>query len=80
MGSYPNCMYPQLTLENYGTSSCPKKIHHICQQNIDELQYNGEFERVFGLQFCCSEYVVDLKNKSLFSSSEDSECKSDEEK
>ena len=48
--------------------------------NIDEVQYNGEFEKQYGLQFCCSECIVELMNKNVFSSSEDSECNSDEEK
>ena len=47
--------------------------------NIDEVQYNGEFEKQYGLQFCCSECIVELMNKNLFSSSEDSECNSNEE-
>ena len=41
--SYQNCLYPTLTLENCGTSNCTKKLHHICQTNIDEAQYNGNF-------------------------------------
>ena len=56
------------------------KLHHKCQQNIDEAEYNGEFEKVFGLQFCCSDCIIELKYKSLFSSSEDSDCESYEEK
>ena len=81
MCSYQNCLYPTLTLDNCGTSNCIKKLHHICQTNIDEAQYNGNFERLFGLRFACSDCIVELQKKGLFPSSEDdSECVSDEEK
>ena len=78
--SYQIFLCPKLTLYNCWTNNCFKRLHYICQQNIDEAQYNGEFERVFSLQFCCSECIVEIQNKSLFSSSEDSEYDSDEEK
>ena len=70
-----------LTLDNCGTSNYIKKLHHICQTNIDEAQYNSNFKRLFGLRFSCSECIVELQRKGLFPSSEDdSECVSDEEK
>ena len=58
--SYQNCLYSTLILENCGTSNCTNKLHHICQQNIDEAQYNGNFVRVFGLRFSCSQCIVEL--------------------
>ena len=61
--SYQNRLYPDLTLENCGTSNCTNKLHHMCQQNIDEEQYNGQFESVFGLRFSCSECIVELQKK-----------------
>ena len=61
--SYQNCVYPNLTLESCGTSNCTKNLHHICQQNIDEAQYVGQFERLYGLRFSCSEYIVELQKK-----------------
>ena len=79
--SYQNYLYLTLTLQNYGTSNCTNKSHYICQQNIDEAQYNGNFERVFGLRFSCSECIVELQKKELFPSSEEySECVNDEKK
>ena len=79
--SCQNCLYPNLTLENFGTSNCIKKLHHICQTNIDEAQYHGNFERPFGLRFTCSDCIVELQKIGLFPSSEDDcECVSDEEK
>ena len=61
--SYQNCVYPNLTLENCGTSNYTKNLHHICQQNIDEAQYDGQFERLYGLRFSCSECIVELQKK-----------------
>ena len=58
--SYQNCLYSTLILENCGTSNCANKLHHMCQQNIDEAQYNGNFVRVFGLRFSCSQCIVEL--------------------
>ena len=63
--SYQNCVYPTLILENCGTSNCTKKLHNICQTNIDEAQYNGNFERLFGLRFSCSECIVELQKKRI---------------
>ena len=63
MCSYQNCVYPTLTLENCGTSNCIKKLHHICQTNIDEAQYNDNFERLFCLRFACSDCIVELQKK-----------------
>ena len=62
------------SVEYCGTSNCTNKLHHIYQQNIDEAQYNGQFESVFGLRFSYSECIV------VPSSQEDYECQSDEEK
>ena len=58
---YQNCLHPTLTLENGGTSNCIKKLHHICQVNIDEAQYNGNFERLFGLRFASSDCIIELQ-------------------
>ena len=63
MCPYQNCLYPNLMLENFGTSNCTNKLHHICQQNIDEAQYNGQFESLFGLRFSCFEFIVELQKK-----------------
>ena len=35
----------------------------MCQNNIDNVQYNGEFETKFGLSFRCSECIVECINK-----------------
>ena len=64
--SYQNCLYQNLTLEHCGTSNCTNKLHHMCQQNIDEEQYNGQFESVFGLRFSCSECIVELQKKCVY--------------
>ena len=37
----------------------------MCQNNIDNVQYNGEFETKFGLSFHCSECIVECINKEL---------------
>ena len=80
MCSYGNCLYPYVDLETCGTSNCYKKLHHICQTNIDEAQWNGKFEELFSLRFACFDCIVELQKKGLFPSSEDdSECVSDEE-
>ena len=60
--------------------NCTNKLHHTCQQNIDEAQYNGNFEKIFGLRFSCSECIIELQKKLFPSSEDDSECVSDEEK
>ena len=77
--SYQNRLYPDLTLDNCGTSNCTNKLKNICQQNIDKAQNNGQFESVFDLRVSCSECIVELQEKGLFTSSEeDAECESDE--
>ena len=37
----------------------------MCQNNIDNVQYNGEFEIEFGLEFRCSECIVECMNNEL---------------
>ena len=34
----------------------------MCRNNIDNVQYNGEFEIKFGLAFRCSERIVECMN------------------
>ena len=63
--SYQIFLYHNLTLENCGTSNCTNKLYHIYQQNIDEAQYNGQFESLFGLRFSCFEFIVELQKKSF---------------
>ena len=49
--------------------------------NIDKAQYNGNFERLFGLRFGSSDCIAELQRKGLFLLSEDDyECVSDEKK
>ena len=80
MCSYGNCLYPNNDLETCGTSNCYKKLHHFCQTNIDEAQFNGKFEDLFGLRFACYDCMAGLMKKGLFPSSEDNtESESDEE-
>jgi len=45
---YDNCLVFHNDLETCGTSNCYKKFHHSCQNNIDEAQFHGKFEDVFG--------------------------------
>ena len=58
-------------LETCGTSNCYKKLHHSCHHNIDEAQFNGKFEDVFGLRYACYNCMVELMKKGLFPLSED---------
>ena len=80
MCSYGNCLYPHVDLETCGTRNYYKKLHHICQTNIDEAQWNGKFEDVCGLRFACYDCMARIMKKGLFPSSEDdTESESDEE-
>ena len=40
-------------------------MYHLCQNNIDNVQYNGEFEIKFGLAFWCSEFIEEYMNNEL---------------
>ena len=37
----------------------------MCQNNIDNVQYNGEFEIKFGLVFRCSECIKECMDNEL---------------
>ena len=79
--SYQNYLYPTLILENCGTSNCIKKLYDLCQINIDEAQYNVNFENIISLRFPCSDCIFELQKKGLFPSSEEySECVNNEKK
>ena len=81
--SYKNCLIKNQTLEYCATKKCLKTLHHMCQNNIDNVQYNGDFETEFCLMFCYSERIVErMKHvspyeKNVFDS--DTEFKSEEE-
>ena len=55
--SYKICLYNNLKLENCATKNCFNKLHHLCQNNIDNVSYDGGFEKKFGCTFCCSECI-----------------------
>ena len=39
----------------------------MCQNNIDNVQYNGDFKTKFSLIFCCSKCIVErLKHVSPY--------------
>ena len=59
-------MYSRVDLETCGTIYCYKKLHHIFQTNIDEEQWNGKFEQLFGLHFACFDCIVELQTKDCF--------------
>ena len=42
--SYSNCLFENIKLENCVIKNCSNKLHHVCQNNIDHVQYNCEFE------------------------------------
>ena len=63
---YDNCLVLHNDLETCGTSNCYKKLHHSCQNNIDEAQFNGKFEDVFGLRYACYDCMAELMKKGLF--------------
>ena len=49
--SNKNCLIKNLKLENCATKNCSKTLHHMCQINIDNVLYDGDFESKFGLIF-----------------------------
>ena len=57
----------------------------MCQNNIDNVQYNGDFETKFRLIFCCSKCIVErLKHvfpyeQILFDSETESESEEREQ-
>ena len=53
----------------------------MCQNNIDNVQYNGDFKTKFSLIFCCSKYIVErLKHVSPYEQIlSDSETESESE-
>ena len=63
--SYRNCLFENLKLEDCGNKHCSNKLHHMCQNNINNFQYNGEFEIKFDLAFRCSVYIVECMNNGL---------------
>ena len=58
-------MFGNLKLEDYAIKNCSNELHHICQNNIDNTQYNSEFETKFGLVFRYSEFILECMNKKL---------------
>ena len=52
-------LFKNLKLENCATKNCSNKLHHLCQNNIDQSSYDGSFEKYFGKTFCCSECIGD---------------------
>ena len=67
--SYKNCLYNNLKLENCATKRCTNKLHHLCQNNIDQSSYGNGFENHFGNTFRCSE-CIEYKMKMIFLDSE----------
>ena len=55
--SYKICLYNNLKLENCATKNCSNKLHHLCQNNIDNVLYNIDFEEHFGCICCCFECI-----------------------
>ena len=39
--SYKNCLYKNLKLENCATKRCTNKLHHLCQNNIDNVSFDS---------------------------------------
>ena len=78
--SYKNCLYKNLKLVDCATKRCKNKLHHLCQNNIDQSSYDGSFESHFGNIFCCSKCIenkmklIPPYNHKLF----DSETSEDE--
>ena len=51
--------------EDCENKNCSNKLHHMCQNNIDNMQYNSEFKIKFSLVFRCSECIVECMNNEL---------------
>ena len=55
--SCKNYLIKNLKLENCATKNCSNKLHHLCQNNIDNVLYNIDFEEHFGCICCCFECI-----------------------
>jgi len=38
----------QLKLEDYGMKNCTNKLRHLCQNNIDNVSFDSQFEEKYG--------------------------------
>ena len=67
--------------EDCENKNCSNKLHHMCQNNIDNIQYNSEFEIKFSLVFRCSKCIEECMNiesprKILFDTESERKMKS----
>ena len=48
VNSYSNCLYGYLKLEDCVIKNCTNKLHYSCQNNIDNVSFDSQFEEKYG--------------------------------
>ena len=61
--SYSNCLNGQIQLEDCAVNNCSNKLHHLFQNNIDNVSFDSQFEERYGNAFMCSKSLEECMKK-----------------
>ena len=74
-------MYGYLKLEDCVIKNCTNKLHYSCQNNIDNVSFDSQFEEKYGNAFRCSKCLEECTKKESQSKNwfDDTDSESEDE-